>query len=118
MTIEGRSDAKRGGRIRLGMVGGGEGACIGAVHRIAARIDDQYELVAGALSSIAVKTMCALIAIGRSLSAANGRKSRAASASRLAVTTGSSRWLSTLARPWPGMCLTTGTTPPARRPSQ
>jgi predicted dehydrogenase len=38
-------------RIRLGMVGGGEGAFIGAVHRIAARIDDQYELVAGALSS-------------------------------------------------------------------
>ena len=51
MTIEGRSDAKRGGRIRLGMVGGGEGAFIGAVHRIAARLDDQYELVAGALSS-------------------------------------------------------------------
>ena len=48
MTIEGRSDAKLGGRIRLGMVGGGEGAFIGAVHRIAARIDDQYELVAGA----------------------------------------------------------------------
>ena len=36
-------------RIRLGMVGGGEGAFIGAVHRIAARIDDRYELVAGAL---------------------------------------------------------------------
>ena len=51
MAIEGRSDAKQGGRIRLGMVGGGEGAFIGAVHRIAARIDDQYELVAGALSS-------------------------------------------------------------------
>jgi predicted dehydrogenase len=51
MTIEGRSDAKLGGRIRLGMVGGGEGAFIGAVHRIASRIDDQYELVAGALSS-------------------------------------------------------------------
>jgi len=51
MTIEGRSDTKLGGRIRLGMVGGGEGAFIGAVHRIASRIDDQYELVAGALSS-------------------------------------------------------------------
>jgi predicted dehydrogenase len=38
-------------RIRLGMVGGGDGAFIGAVHRIAARIDDRYELVAGALSS-------------------------------------------------------------------
>ncbi|TCR70083.1 Gfo/Idh/MocA family oxidoreductase [Bosea sp. BK604] len=39
------------GRIRLGMVGGGEGAFIGAVHRIASRLDDRYELVAGALSS-------------------------------------------------------------------
>jgi predicted dehydrogenase len=37
--------------IRLGMVGGGEGAFIGAVHRIAARLDDHYQLVAGALSS-------------------------------------------------------------------
>lgn len=39
------------GRIRLGMVGGGEGAFIGAVHRIAARLDDRYEFVAGALSA-------------------------------------------------------------------
>ena len=38
-------------RIRLGMVGGGQGAFIGAVHRIAARLDDRYELVAGALSA-------------------------------------------------------------------
>jgi predicted dehydrogenase len=39
------------GRIRYGMVGGGQGAFIGAVHRIAARLDDQFELVAGALAS-------------------------------------------------------------------
>ena len=38
-------------KIRLGMVGGGQGAFIGAVHRMAARLDDRYELVAGALSS-------------------------------------------------------------------
>jgi len=38
-------------RLKLGMVGGGQGAFIGAVHRIAARIDDEWELVAGALSS-------------------------------------------------------------------
>ena len=38
-------------RIKLGMVGGGKYAFIGAVHRIAARIDGDYELVAGALSS-------------------------------------------------------------------
>jgi len=38
-------------RIRLGMVGGGTGAFIGYVHRVASRIDGDYELVAGALSS-------------------------------------------------------------------
>ena len=38
-------------RIKLGMVGGGKDAFIGAVHRIAARIDGDYDLVAGALSS-------------------------------------------------------------------
>jgi predicted dehydrogenase len=38
-------------RVRLGMVGGGEGAFIGAVHRIASRLDDAYSLVCGALSS-------------------------------------------------------------------
>jgi predicted dehydrogenase len=50
MAIEGRND-QAGRRLRLGMVGGGQGAFIGGVHRIAARIDDRYELVAGALSS-------------------------------------------------------------------
>jgi predicted dehydrogenase len=38
-------------RLRLGMVGGGRGAFIGEAHRIAARLDDRYQLVAGALSS-------------------------------------------------------------------
>lgn len=37
--------------IRLGMVGGGEGAFIGTVHRYAARLDGEYRLIAGALSS-------------------------------------------------------------------
>ncbi|KUF09355.1 Gfo/Idh/MocA family protein [Pseudoponticoccus marisrubri] len=37
--------------LRLGMVGGGQGAFIGGVHRIASRIDAQWQLVAGALSS-------------------------------------------------------------------
>jgi len=55
MAIEGRSDAATR-RIRLGMVGGGQGAFIGAVHRLAARMDDQYEFVAGALSSTAEKS--------------------------------------------------------------
>jgi predicted dehydrogenase len=51
MAIEGKGDGRLGRRLRLGMVGGGQGAFIGAVHRIAARLDDRYELVAGALSS-------------------------------------------------------------------
>ncbi|GIW79344.1 MAG: oxidoreductase [Gemmatales bacterium] len=38
-------------RLRLGIVGGGQGAFIGAVHLTGARLDDRYELVAGALSS-------------------------------------------------------------------
>ncbi len=38
-------------KLRLGMVGGGQGAFIGGVHRMAARLDGQWELVAGALSS-------------------------------------------------------------------
>ena len=44
-------------RIRLGMVGGGTGAFIGYVHRIAARIDGDYDLVAGALSSNAATAL-------------------------------------------------------------
>ncbi len=44
-------DDRRTRRIRLGMVGGGDGSFIGAAHRIAARLDDEFELVAGALSS-------------------------------------------------------------------
>ena len=43
-------------RIRLGMVGGGRDAFIGGVHRIASRIDDHYELVAGCFSSTAEKS--------------------------------------------------------------
>jgi predicted dehydrogenase len=55
MAIEGTT-ATFEPRIRLGMVGGGSGAFIGAVHRIAARIDDRYEFVAGALSSTPEKS--------------------------------------------------------------
>lgn len=38
-------------RLRLGMVGGGRGAFIGAVHALAARMDNRFELVAGCLST-------------------------------------------------------------------
>jgi predicted dehydrogenase len=43
-------------RLRLGMVGGGEGAFIGGVHRMAARIDDKWSLVAGAFQSDPAKS--------------------------------------------------------------
>ena len=43
-------------KIRMGMVGGGRGAFIGGVHRIAAAIDQQIELVCGAFSSNAEKS--------------------------------------------------------------
>jgi predicted dehydrogenase len=51
MTIAANNSGASDRRLRLGMVGGGPGAFIGAVHRIAARLDDRYELVAGALSA-------------------------------------------------------------------
>lgn len=38
-------------KLKLGMVGGGQGAFIGGVHRIAARLDGRWDLVAGAFSS-------------------------------------------------------------------
>ena len=52
------------GRIRLGMVGGGNDAFIGGVHRIAARLDDRFELVAGALSSTPEKSRASGEALG------------------------------------------------------
>ncbi len=54
----------RAPRIRLGMVGGGRGAFIGAVHRIASRLDDQYELVAGAFSSDAERSAASAADLG------------------------------------------------------
>ena len=51
-------------RIKLGMVGGGNDAFIGGVHRIAARLDDRFELVAGALSSTPERAMASGAALG------------------------------------------------------
>jgi len=63
MAIEGRGDNALG-KIKYGMVGGGEGAFIGAVHRLAARMDDHYELVAGALSASPEKAIRSAKALG------------------------------------------------------
>ena len=51
-------------RLRLGMIGGGQGAFIGAVHRIASRIDDRYDLLAGCLSSTADRALASAKEIG------------------------------------------------------
>ncbi|MGC2778497.1 MAG: Gfo/Idh/MocA family oxidoreductase [Bradyrhizobium sp.] len=64
MAIEASNQAGRHDRIRLGMVGGGQGAFIGAVHRIAARIDDQFELVAGALASDPIRAKASARELG------------------------------------------------------
>lgn len=56
-------------KIRMGMIGGGQGAFIGAVHRIAAAIDQQIDLVCGAFSSTPGKS----IASGQELGLAESR---------------------------------------------
>ncbi|WP_417418654.1 Gfo/Idh/MocA family protein [Hoeflea sp.] len=63
MAIEG-SNTSSSRRIRLGMVGGGRDAFIGGVHRIASRIDDRYELVAGAFSSTPEKSKASAADLG------------------------------------------------------
>src|SRR6516165_9855899 len=75
------------------------------------------EVVAGAIGSIAVYTIWAVIPSGRSESGRNAAKSVVLRVSRSVSTMGSAPWLSAVARPCPGMCLSTGRTPPARRPS-
>lgn len=69
MAIEGKTTDKANTRIRLGMVGGGSGAFIGGVHRMAARLDNRFDLVAGALSSTPEKSL----ASGRELGLAPER---------------------------------------------
>ena len=56
--------ARLGRRLRLGVVGGGPGSFIGAVHRTAARLDDHYEVVAGVLSRDPERSRAAARAIG------------------------------------------------------
>jgi predicted dehydrogenase len=50
--------------LKLGMVGGGKDAFIGAVHRMAARLDGEWALTAGALSSTPERAMESARAIG------------------------------------------------------
>jgi predicted dehydrogenase len=56
--------ARLGRRLRLGVVGGGPGSFIGAVHRAAARLDDRFEVVAAVLSRNPERSRAAARAIG------------------------------------------------------
>jgi predicted dehydrogenase len=51
-------------RLRLGMIGGGEGSLIGRGHRYAARLDDSFELVAGTFSATAARSVASGQALG------------------------------------------------------
>lgn len=64
MAIEESQKLDRARRLRMGMVGGGAGAFIGAVHRMAMRLDDRYEFVAGALSSDGERAHQSGVALG------------------------------------------------------
>ncbi len=63
MPIDGTTETATP-RIKLGMVGGGRDAFIGGVHRIASRIDDRYELVAGCFSSTSEKSLASAADLG------------------------------------------------------
>lgn len=64
---EGNRFRDRSGPILLGMVGGGNDAFIGGVHRIASRLDGNFQLVAGALSSTEDKAQASGMALGLAL---------------------------------------------------
>ncbi len=64
-----KEESKLNRKLRMGMVGGGRDAFIGAVHRRAAQLDGGVELVAGAFASTAEKSK----ASGRDLYLADGR---------------------------------------------
>ena len=68
--------------IPLGMVGGGEGAFIGALHRIAARMDGHFLLTAGALSSDAARAEASARALGLDRSYADFREMAQAESAR------------------------------------
>jgi predicted dehydrogenase len=53
-----------GRRLRLAVIGGGPGSVIGEIHRIAARIDGYYEIVASALSSDPERSRRTGVALG------------------------------------------------------
>ena len=64
MAVEGKSETTMRRRLRLGMVGGGPGAFIGGVHRMASRLDGHYELVAGEWRPIPARARAGAATVG------------------------------------------------------
>jgi predicted dehydrogenase len=62
--IEGQASGTRAARLRYGMVGGGQGAFIGDVHRKAAAMDGKAEIVCGAFSQDYDNTLATGDALG------------------------------------------------------
>ena len=56
--------AMLGRRLRLALIGGGPGSFIGETHRMAARLDDRYEIVSGVFSSDPGRSKRAAAALG------------------------------------------------------
>lgn len=56
--------AKMGRRLRLAMIGGGEGSFIGSMHRQAARLDDRFDIVTGIFSSNSEKSKKTVLDLG------------------------------------------------------
>ena len=75
-AVEGLKD----GRLRVGMIGGGRKAFIGAVHRMAMRLDDLIELKAGALSSDAENARASGADLGLAKAVLLGREKKDAEA--------------------------------------
>ena len=65
---------------------------------------------------MALNTTCAVMPSGSAASGRNAAKSVVSRVARSTATIGSRSWLSAVARPWPGRCLRTGSTPPSRKP--
>jgi len=74
------SASSKPSRVQLGMVGGGRDAFIGGVHRIAARLDDHFELVAGAFSSTEEKSKASAADLGVAADRAYGSYAEMAAA--------------------------------------
>jgi predicted dehydrogenase len=78
--------AKLGRRLRLGVIGGGPGSFIGPVHRAAARMDDNFEIVASVLSSNPERSRSEGRAIGIAADRATPRRTRCSRRRRRAPT--------------------------------